>query len=349
MVHLARIIAGHPLQFLKFCYSFLTQSLLDLAERIFLPHYPVYQSLRTRIARAYLAAAAIHLPDIVHRLPVTACPSGRARKVGDAHWKGYVVPGSHTLQEQESRGKLVVALYAHGGGYVRGEARQYLNYMERWISVAVNRGIDLVFLSVEYPLSTEAAHPAQRDSFLAGYRYLLDQGMPTNRVVFMGDSAGAAMSILSATELPALNLPQPACSVLISPWLDTSLSLYAAGGNPLSTTDYVNTANTSVPLMFGLFLGGKKDGSDPDVNPLCRKPNEMHFLNPQLILTGGAEMAMWDGRRWAHLCGEAGVSHELVVEWGQLHIYAMGSKWVERRVREKTEERIISWIDEWTS
>ncbi|KAL4862859.1 Alpha/Beta hydrolase protein [Aspergillus spectabilis] len=108
------------------------------------------------------------------------------------------------------------------------------------------------------------------------------------------------MSILSAIKLPHLNLPQPAASVLISPWLDTSLSLYTAGGNSVAETDYLNTANTSVPMMFRLFLGGV-DESAPDVNPLSRQPGEIKFLNPQLIPTGGAEMAMYGGRQWAAL------------------------------------------------
>lgn len=153
------------------------------------------------------------------------------------------------------------------------------------------------------------------------------------------------MSILSSIELPGLNLPQPAASILISPWLDTSLSLYNAGGNPTSQTDYINTSNTSVPAMFRLFLG-EADGSDPGVNPLHRQPDEIRFLNPQLILTGGAEMAMFDGRQWADLCARAGIKHELTLEWGQLHIYAMGSAWVDPGVRLKTDNRILEWIDE---
>lgn len=154
MVHLARLIARNPLQFLKFCYSFITQCILDVAERVVLPHYPTYQTLRIRFTRAYLAAAALHLPDIVHRLPVTNCPSSRARRVSDTSWTGYVIPGTRNLARLPDGDRFAVVLYAHGGGYVRGEARQYINYMERWIRLARERGIDLVFVSVEYRTNT---------------------------------------------------------------------------------------------------------------------------------------------------------------------------------------------------
>lgn len=43
-----------------------------------------------------------------------------------------------------------LVLYAHGGGYARGEARMYLNYMERWQREAEKVGLELTFLSVEY-------------------------------------------------------------------------------------------------------------------------------------------------------------------------------------------------------
>jgi acetyl esterase/lipase len=47
-----------------------------------------------------------------------------------------------------------VVLYAHGGGYARGEAKMYINYMERWVKAATLENLDMVFLSVEYRRST---------------------------------------------------------------------------------------------------------------------------------------------------------------------------------------------------
>lgn len=46
--------------------------------------------------------------------------------------------------------RKIIALYAHGGGYARGEARMYLPYMQRWIEAAVSHGLELCFLTVEY-------------------------------------------------------------------------------------------------------------------------------------------------------------------------------------------------------
>jgi hypothetical protein len=38
------------------------------------------------------------------------------------------------------------------------------------------------------------------------------------------------------------------------------------------------------------------------------------------------------------------VKHDLVVEWGQMHVYALGSSWLEPGVRKKTEMKIVDWM-----
>ncbi|EXJ66159.1 uncharacterized protein A1O5_10775 [Cladophialophora psammophila CBS 110553] len=345
MVHLISLIVRQPIKFFFFSYTFLAEATISLLKRVLVPHFPRYQSLRTEFQRAYLASASIYLPDIVHRLPVQNCPESKAREVGKG-WTGYLVPGSRDLAEfaggVAAADRKAVVLYVHGGGYARGEARQYLRYYERWIREAAKAGLDLIFLTVEYTLSTEATHPRQRDECLAAYRYLLDEGISPMQILLMGDSAGAALSIMLGLELDRLGLPQPSGTVLISPWLDCSLRQYE-GGSPLVATDYVVTANQSVPMMYKMFLGDLP-GDSPDVNPLFRPAEGIKCLSPQLILVGGAEFAMQDGRDWSYLCREAGLRHEMVVEWGQLHIFAMGSRWIEPQVRRRTDKKIISWM-----
>lgn len=121
-----------------------------------------------------------------------------------------------------------------------------------------------------------------------------------------------------------------------------SLSAYE-GGNPLVETDFLVAANQNVPAITKMFIGSRS-GSDPEINPLFSNPDELKGLNPQLVLIGGAEFCHQDGRDLAVLCKRAGVKHELVAEYGQLHVYALGSAWIDRQVREKTDSKIIDWI-----
>lgn len=148
--------------------------------------------------------------------------------------------------------------------------------------------------------------------------------------------------MLSSIELLNLKLPQPAGSVLISPWIDMSLSAYK-GGNALVETDFLVTANQFVPFVTETWLGGL-DGNSPYANPLCYEPNQLYGLNQQLIFVGGAEFAIQDSRNLSQLLGKAHVPHELHVGWGEMHIYAMGSDWVAPSVQRQTDAAIIVWI-----
>lgn len=126
--------------------------------------------------------------------------------------------------------------------------------------------------------------------------------------------------------------------------MDHSLRVYE-GGNPLVESDYVIAANTFVPMCTSIFLGGLS-GTSPDTNPLYQRPEAITKLNPQLILVGAAEFALQDSKEWALLCKQANIKHEMVVEWAQMHIYAMGSKFVDPVVRRKTDDKILGWIRE---
>jgi acetyl esterase/lipase len=115
------------------------------------------------------------------------------------------------------------------------------------------------------------------------------------------------------------------------------------GGNALMDTDYVVGANTMTPAFAKTWLNGISPIS-PDVNPLYREPKEIHGLNPQLILVGGAEFALQEAKDWAALCQKADIRHKIVCEWGQLHVYALGSAWLSPEVRRRTELSIVDWM-----
>ncbi|KAF5857630.1 hypothetical protein ETB97_005483 [Aspergillus alliaceus] len=346
MVKLWKLLLRNPIRSCRFIHAFVTQVFIVTLKRALLPGWPHYQSYRLQLQRCYWASSSFYFPEVVHRLPVTDCPSSEARRVG-LDWSGYVIPGTKNLKDlqfSDLNPNTCIAIYAHGGCYARGEARMYLNYMKRWTQGAAAVGLDITFLSVEYPLSDEAPHPAQREAFLKAYQYVLDQGIPAHNVIFMGDSAGGGLCVLSAFEAKRQGLPQPAGSVLISPWMDMALRSHV-GGNALAETDYVAGANLTMPKFVAAWLNGVSPNS-PDVNPLCRPPSDFKDLNPFLIMIGGGEFALHDGKDLAALCEAAGLLHHLEIEWGQLHLYALGSQWVSPEVRQKTDAMIYRWIRE---
>lgn len=115
------------------------------------------------------------------------------------------------------------------------------------------------------------------------------------------------------------------------------------GGNAAVESDYFIMANRTLSQLVSLFIKDHPPDS-PEVNPLYSQPEECAKLSPQLILVGAAEFALYDSKQWADFCTRAGLQHKLVVEWGQLHIYAMGSNFTDPDVRRKTDAMIVEWI-----
>lgn len=168
-MHLLALLLNNPLRTIRFVYTWLAQSSFVLLRRLLLPHVPVYQSLRIQLHRAYLSSCASTFPDLVYRLPVGPVPERSAKPVSTPDFLGYVIPGRKTdLIEGawvHAKPNQCVILYAHGGGYARGEAKMYLNYMKRWERVASTYGLDIVFLSVEYRELDQVEH-ANRSSHI---------------------------------------------------------------------------------------------------------------------------------------------------------------------------------------
>lgn len=193
-------------------------------------------------------------------------------------------------------------------------------------------------------LTDTAGHPAQLNCFFAAYQYLLGLGIPSSRIMFAGDSAGGGLSILTGLRALKQSVDQPAGYILISPWIDHSGEPFD-GGNALVETDYVVTANLMVPAMSSAFTRGLP-GDAPEINPLFVDTQDIRGMSRQLILVGAAEFALAEGSRWASRCKKAGVEHTLIREYGQMHIYAMGSSWMPPSVRNKTDMLILDWIQE---
>ena len=108
-----------------------------------------------------------------------------------------------------------VVLYLHGGGYVAGSPATH-----RPITAALARLTGRRVFSLDYRLAPEYRFPAALDDAMAGYRWLLRQGMPPESVALAGDSAGGGLVLATLLRVRDEQLPPPACAVCFSPWTD---------------------------------------------------------------------------------------------------------------------------------
>ncbi|HKY91191.1 MAG TPA: alpha/beta hydrolase [Nevskiaceae bacterium] len=200
-------------------------------------------------------------------------------------------------------------LYLHGGGYVFGSSRSHRHLGEFLAREAAAQ----VFM-LDYRLAPEHPHPAAVDDAVAAYRWLLASGFAPSRIAIAGDSAGGGLTFATLLAIRREKLPNPACAVPLSPWVDLECT-----GETMTTKA---EADPMVHREFTAQLAGlyapKEKLRDPLVSPLHA---DLKGLPPLLIQVGERETLLDDSRRIAAIARAAGVDVTLEIEPGQIHVY----------------------------
>lgn len=111
-----------------------------------------------------------------------------------------------------------VVLYLHGGAYIHPTSALHW----RFIAELVER-LGATFVVPFYPLAP-GYDCAQVSRFvLRVYRDLLDRHAPST-LFLMGDSAGGGLALSIAMQAASEELPRAGGLVLLSPWLDVTVS-----------------------------------------------------------------------------------------------------------------------------
>ena len=198
-------------------------------------------------------------------------------------------------------------LYAHGGGFIGGGGSTYVGFAA-WL--AETTGAD-VYLP-DYRLAPEHPFPAPVDDLFEAYRVVLELGHAPERIAILGDSAGAALAVNVALALPEMGLRSPAALVLLSPFLDLSLSGPSVSANarrdPMVSIRFLERGARA--HAAGLRL------TDPQVSPLFA---DLGALPPTLVQVGTDEILLDDSTRFADRAWAAGAEVELQRFDGMFH------------------------------
>ena len=190
-------------------------------------------------------------------------------------------------------------LYVHGGGFMLGGGSTYAGFAA-WVAKATGADVYLA----DYRLAPEHPYPAPLDDLFAAYGAVLGLGHAPERTALMGDSAGGALAVDLALVLPEMDVPAPAALVLISPFLDLSLSGASVAANarldPLLSRRFVDAGGRA-------HAGGLRR-SDPRISPLFAP---LGSLPPILVQVGSDEILLDDSVRFADRVWAAGVEIEL--------------------------------------
>ncbi|MGT2829933.1 alpha/beta hydrolase fold domain-containing protein [Streptococcus hillyeri] len=201
-------------------------------------------------------------------------------------------------------------LYLAGGSYLNNPTSYHIS-MLRNLSIALDAKIVLPI----YPKAPRYSYDYAIPRLLNLYDDILKK---TNHLILMGDSAGGglALGLAHALKHETNHLQQPTQIVLLSPWLDVTMS-----------HSEISQYENSDPILssWGLKRVGELWAKNPDntdhiyVSP---KNGPTQHLAPIAILTGTRDIFYPDIRDYAKTLKETATSKIIYIEkTGMNHVY----------------------------
>ncbi|KAJ2961791.1 hypothetical protein NQZ79_g2997 [Umbelopsis isabellina] len=122
------------------------------------------------------------------------------KKVHGGSWRGAWIGDKMRDMETYDQVKArvqeadLIIFYVHGGGFRLGTSTMYMKAFISWIEKLKDNGLNAIIMSVKYRLSPESKYPEPTEDCVKAYQYLRrGLGVPGNRIIVSGDSAGAAL------------------------------------------------------------------------------------------------------------------------------------------------------------
>ena len=222
-----------------------------------------------------LAADALRIPFITDGVPPFFFLFGL--HVTHTEFEGMPVT---TLTPPNATGKVVVAI--HGGAYV-GKATIF----HWWTYTDMARQTGATVIVPDYTLSpagtAETVVPVMTD-FIS---HMIDQDGAAN-VSVVGDSSGGGLALLAVQELVRRNSSVPGHLVLLSPWLDVSMS------DPRSAQIADPLLNVMGLAKYGKEWAGDLSTQSPLVSPLY---GSLQGLPPTVVYSSSRDLLTIDALR----------------------------------------------------
>ncbi|KIR58330.1 esterase [Cryptococcus bacillisporus CA1873] len=223
--------------------------------------------------------------------------------------------------KQKGKASERVIYYVHGGAYYVGNAATH-----RLVTIGVSKSCNARVFAITYRLAPEHVFPLPLHDVLLGYLRLLSPplSIPPENIIIAGDSAGGGLSLALCMYLRDEGYRLPAGLVLMSPWVDLTMSCGSWDEN--ADSDVVPRPETDDHLNpVGCYLGPEGIATyltHPYASPLF---GDFHGLPPMLIQSGDSEVLRDEITLVAHKATLAGVNvtHELYED--MVHVFQMFS------------------------
>ncbi|WP_371680095.1 alpha/beta hydrolase fold domain-containing protein [Streptomyces sp. NBC_01276] len=273
------------------------------------------EAVRAKVARSARRPAS-HLPP---------------RSLGRVAEVSRTFVGAWPVYDASPRGAEPVArvLYVHGGTFVDELVRPHWSLIRTLVTRAGARVVVPAYVLA--PRGTADRTVPVAADLLSG---LIESG-GAGGTVLVGDSAGAGLALAAAQRLRERTGAQPSRIVLISPWLDVSMS--HPGQAAIEPADPVLTRAGLAEA--GRLYAGTLPFDDPRVSPLH---GSFEGLAPLTVFTGTRDVLSTDSRELLRRARAAGVEVEWHEEPGLPHGYPLLPVPEGRAARERIVELVTA-------
>ena len=209
-----------------------------------------------------------------------------------------------TLIFKGSKDCSQIVIYLHGGAYVNEIMIPHIYFCDR-----LAKKVSGTVFAPLYPLAPNHTYDETYDILEKLYRHLLELDKP---ITIMGDSSGGGLSAAFAQYLAANDLPQPENLILISPWVDVSMSgkYDDVEKDPMSGVEGLRE--------MGRAWAGNLDLKDYKVSPLF---GDVSNFPKTTIFVGTHEQIYHDVTNFYNKLKDNDINVELNVGEGMNHVY----------------------------
>lgn len=185
-------------------------------------------------------------------------------------------------------------LYLHGGAYVQGMVIWHWKFIGELM-----RRCNCTITIPDYPLAPGCTYEVSFEMVQKVYQELLSD-TPSNAFIFMGDSSGGGFALALGQLLERNSLPQPGQLILLSPWLDLTLT------NPA-----INSIEAEDPFLDreSLRTAGRLYAGCTPVEHFLLSPinGSLKGLGRISLFTGSKDLLVADARKLQAMAMDQGI------------------------------------------
>lgn len=201
-------------------------------------------------------------------------------------------------------------LYLHGGAYVQNFVRVHWQFLEHLV-----RHSGCTVTAPDYPLAPDFTYRESFAMVIPLYQQLLSV-VPSEDLILMGDSAGGGFALALAQKMKMEHVQQPAQIILLSPWLDITLS-----NTQIKQMDSID------PFLGieGLRTAGRMyaGGTSPDYYLLSPINGPLEGLGRISLFIGATEILVPDARKLKALLEDRGIALNYYEYDDMVHVWML--------------------------